>query len=193
MITVGSNLAARLAVGAGSKPCRLFALDFTTGFRRFAIWRHDVVYDGDTYLASKAAIGEHEAVQTSQQTPLTPNSLRFAVQGDASLLQDLTQNCRGRWAYGYIVEIVAGVPVDDEAIFDVYRRMSPGPTFSDAGRDFVDLRLESRFHRNRNTATPTYSHAWQATRDPTDFCLIDSGKSFDISRPDWVQKSGIAK
>lgn len=192
MITVGANLAARLAVGSGSKPVLLIDLDLSTGHRRFAVWHHDVVYGGNTYFANPP-INQADALETAQSTPLTGQAIRFAVQGDASLLTDLLQNSRGRWAHGYVVELVDGAPVDDEAIYLWRRRMAPGETFSDATTDYVDLNLESRFHRNRNTAVATYSHAWQQQVDATDFCLIDSGKSFDISRPDFVQKSGIPK
>lgn len=191
MITVGAGLAARLAVGKGSQPVLLLDFDFSTGHRRFAVWHHDVAYSGSTYFKSGGAIDDVGTPEYAHATPLTEQGIRFAVQGDGLLLEDLLQNSRGRWAHGYAVELVNGVPVDDEAIYLWRRRMSPGPTFSAADVDYVDLLLESRFLRNRNRAVPTYSHAWQRTRDTSDFCLVDSGNSFDISRPDWVQKSGL--
>jgi hypothetical protein len=191
MISVGAGLLAQLTNELGAQPVLLLDLDFTTGHRRFAVWTHAVVYSGNTYLAMPP-IDDVDAIESAQQTPLTEGSIRFAVQNDPLLLADLSQNCRDRWADAYMVSLVNGVPVDGEAIHLWRRRMVPGPTFADATQDYVDLGLESRFNRSRNRAPRTYSHAWQQDeRDATDFAFYNSGKGFDIGRPDWVQKSGL--
>ena len=189
MIVIGAGLEAELEA-AVADPVMLIDLNFTTGHRRFAVWTANVVYGGVTYFTMPPIV-DIGAVEAAQATPLTEQGLRFMVQGDAALLLDLLQNSRDQWADGYATSLVDGVPVNDH-IHLWHRRMQPGPSISSASSDIVDLVLESRFNQRRNRAVRTYSHATQQDeRGTSDFAFRDSGKSFSIARPDWVQKSGL--
>ena len=82
--------------------------------------------------------------------------------------------------------------INDESIFLTYRRMLPGAITLAPGGYRSDLATESRFFQNANRSPRTYSDADQKNlRDATDDAFIDAGKTMDVSRPDWVQKSGL--
>jgi hypothetical protein len=193
MISVSSGYKTELAREVGAKPVILIDCDFTTGHRRFALWAHDISFGGNTYVG----LGEpHEidAPQFNQGSPLSEQFLRFFVQNDPSLLADLQQNCRGRFCSGYLVFLNdSGVLVNSgESIWLWRKRMIPGNTSGDAGTYGADIALESRLHRHRNRAPRTYSHAEQRRRDASDNAFIDSGKSLQLNRGDWRQRSGLA-
>lgn len=193
MISLSSTYKAELNRETGAKPVVLIQCNFTTGFRRFALWIHNIAFSSQTYIG----LGEPheiEAPQFSQGSPLTEQFLRFFVQNDPSLLADLQQNCRGRFSDGYLVFLGSDdTPVNSgESIYLWHKRMVPGTTSGDAGTYGADIALESRFHRHRNRAPRTYSHAEQKRRDNTDSAFIDSGKTLQLNRGDWRQRSGLA-
>lgn len=193
VMTVGSGYKAELQKDVGAVPVWIIDCDFSTGHRRFALWWHDVVWNGTTFFG----LGQVENIGPSiadQSTVLTEEFLEFSVQNDPTLLADIMQNGRGRFCDRYLVMLGAdGAPVNDEVVPVTHRRMFPGTATGDGDTYRAALSLESRFHRSRNRAARTYSHASQQHIDSSDFSLRDSGKQFDISRPDWRQRSGLAK
>jgi hypothetical protein len=192
MISISAGLQAELEKESQTeKPVLLLRMSFTTGFRRFAVWTHDVVLGPATYFAMPP-IDEMEVPQWNQGSQQAEQSIRFMVQEDPSLLADLQQNCRGRWADGFLVSLVGGAPIDGDSIYLWRRRMIPGQTFGDAKTDWAELILESRFHRHRNRSPRTYSNSEQLKRDPTDLAFRDSGFEFSLARPNWRQRSGLS-
>ncbi len=190
-ITVGGAYKAELARETGAQPVILLALNFTTGFRRFALWPHDVVYAGNTYQGL-GPVGAVELPEQDQDGTLTEQFLQFFVQNQPDVLADIQQNSRGRNCNGFLVFLGSdGLPVNDEAIHLWHKRMVPGKSTGSATLYASEVALESRFHRHRNRAPRTYSHPEQLRVDATDFAFFDAGKSVDLTRKRYVQRSGL--
>lgn len=190
-ISVGASFKAQLVLESGSRPVILLDLDFSTGNRRFAMWTHDVIYDGNTYFGL-GPVGEIEQIEQDQGGALTEQFLQFFVQNQPDVLSDIQQASRNRLCDGYLVFLGAdGLPVNDEAIWLWRKRMVPGKSTGDADMYASEVALESRFHRHRLRAPRTYSHAEQQRIDATDFAFRDAGKSIDITRKRYVQRSGL--
>lgn len=191
VIAVSSAFEAELE-NEHSKPVILIALNFTTGFRRFALWPHDVSFGGNTFFGL-GPVGDVESIEVNQDTPLTEQFLTFHVQNDPSFLEDLQQNSRGRFCTGRLVFLDdSNVPIESgEHIVLWHKRMVPGRIISDQSVYSCTVGLESRFHRHKNRAPRTYSEAEQLKRDPTDHAFSDAGKTLDFTRGRWRQKSGL--
>ena len=192
MITVGSNFKVQLNLEAGAKPVYVMALHCTTGIRRLALWHHDVIISGSTFFGL-GPLMEMQAVEVSGNTPLGEHFLVFAVQNDPDLLADLSQNCRGHF---YTLRLVfldsSGAVIDGEELMLARRRMVPATIRGGRGIYTCSIGTESIFHRHKNRAPRTYSHAEQIqTRDATDFAFQDMGKSLDTTRAKYRQKSGF--
>ena len=193
VMVIGTALKNELNQTVGAVPVILIECDFTTGWRRFAMWQHNVVYNTVTYFGL-GQLQEVEPPVADQGTVLTEQFLRFFVQNDPTLLADLQQNSRHQFSNGYLVCLdAAGLAVNGEAIPLWHRRMIPGRSFGDAGTYGADLALELRFHRNKNRAPRTYSHSTQLKEYPSsgDQAFKDSGRSFSLARNDWRQRSGL--
>jgi hypothetical protein len=192
VISVGANYEAELNQESGARPVILLSLNFTTGFRRFAFWPHDVVYSGNTFTGL-GPVQNADPAQLTQDTPLTEQFLAFFVQNNPDFLADIQQNSRGRFCTGRLVFLDdAGAVIDGEAITLWHKRMVPGRLTGDERSYMSEMGLESRFHRHRNRAPRTYSQAEQhKSRDATDFAFKDVGKSLDFSRDKYRQKSGL--
>ena len=65
----------------GAVPVILIECFFTTGWRRFAMWQHNIVYNTVTYFGL-GQIQEVEPPVADQGTVLTEQFLRFFVQND---------------------------------------------------------------------------------------------------------------
>jgi hypothetical protein len=194
VISVSASFQAQIDRDSGQEPCYLIDMDFNiTGPRRFTTWKYDLSFQSHTYDAMAALTFDPPVADTN--TPLTDQTCLFEVQNDASLLQDLQQNSRARLANMYFSFVLgAGTLVNSgEAIHKVQRRMVPGNIQVSRETYLSNLSLESTFWRSKYRAPRTYSHAEQQRIDATDFCLVDTGNEFDVSHPDWVQKSGLAK
>jgi len=190
-ISVGAAFEAELVRESGAQPVILLALDFATGMRRFAMWPADVEYASNTYFGL-GPIGAGEMPEQSQDGAMTEQFLQFYVQNQPDVLADIQQNSRHQWCDGYLVFLGSnGVPVNNEAIHLWHKRMVPGKSTGDAGMYASEVALESAFHRHRMRAPRTYSHAEQQRVDATDFSFRDAGKSVDLTRKRYSQRSGL--
>ena len=96
MITPSAGYQAELDRDVGYQAVILIHMNFTTGARRFAMWPHDVVFEGNTFFG----LGPLESIDPTEQssdTPLTEKYLRWFVQNDPDFLLDLQQNARLRF------------------------------------------------------------------------------------------------
>ena len=192
MITVSAPFKAELERESGAKPVILLTLNFTTGNRRFALWIHDVVFGGNTFFGL-GPVRQVDPSEHMQDTVLSEQGIVFMVQNDPSFLLDLQQNSRGRFCTGRLVFLDSdGIVINNESIMLWQKRMVPGQSVGDSGTYTSGVALESRFHRNRNRSSRTYSHAEQLRRDATDFAFFDAGKTSDFTRANYQQKSGLS-
>jgi hypothetical protein len=193
VISVGATFKTELTRDSGAIGVFLLDLNFTSGHRRFAFWPHDVVYDGNTYEGA-GPVSKADVQEQDERGSLTELAIEFYVQNDPSLLEDIYQNSRERFASCYLVFLnpttlaVAG----GEAIYLWRRKMIPGPGLSSQGVYVASVATESVFHTHRNRAPKTYSHAEQQKQDPTDHAFRDAGKNLDLTRSKYVRKSGLA-
>lgn len=192
VVPVGANFTAELNDEGGTKPVYLINLDFSTGNRRFAMWPHNVTFNGETFTGLGPIAGIEQVEWTT--TPLTEVYLEFFVQNDPDLLADIQQNSRERPAGIRLVFVDDdNAAIDDDSIHLARRDMIPGRLTGGRGTYRAQLGLESRFHRQRNRAPRTYSNGeQQKTRDATDFCFRDVGLELDITRNKYRQKSGLS-
>ena len=190
-ITPGTNYQTELDRESGARPCYLMSLNFTTGFRRFALGPYDVSFGGSTFFGF-GPLMTMDTVEVGAM--LGEHFLTFAVQNDPDLLADLMQNSRNRF---YTLRLVFldtdGTVIDSEAITLAHRRMVPSQLTGGRGQYLAAIGTESRFHEHQNRAPRTYSDAEQKqSRDATDFAFQDMGKQLDTSRPSYRRKSGLS-
>ena len=119
--------------------------------------------------------------------------LEFFVQNNPDLLADIQQNSRERNCSIRLVFVNdSNAAIDNDNIFIAHRQIIPGRIRGGRGTYRSQIGLESILHRHRNRAPRTYSQAeQQKTRNATDECFRDVGMQLDVSRPKYVQKSGL--
>ena len=192
-MTIGSALKAELNQTVGAVPVILIECFFTTGWRRFAMWQHNVVYNTVTYFGL-GQLQEVEPPVADQGTVLTEQFLRFFVQNDPTLLADLQQNSRHGFSNGYLVCLdAAGLAVNGEAIPLWHRRMVPGRSFGDLGTYGADIALESPVppQQEQSAADVQSQHTVEARRYVTKRLRIAVGASrwhamIGVRSPDWL-------
>jgi hypothetical protein len=191
MIPISISFKLQLEDLAGT-PVKLISCSFTSGIRRFALWRHDVFYAGNTYYGN-TPISVLDPVMHDQATPMTAQVIRFEVQNDPSLLQAIAQEARRRLCDGYLVMLDdAGAVIEDEAIHIWQKTMSTGNITSDGETYFAEIQLDEVFWEYRNRAIKTYSDADQRQyRDGTDQCFKQMGGTFTLNAT-YTQKSGLS-